>query len=1220
MSNRIVFIDSQLSNISSLTAELPAGTEVVVLDAHRDGIEQIAQALQGKTNVAAIDVISHGASGALYLGDSVLNNDNVANYAGQLSTIGQALSPTGDILLYGCNVAEGDTGHSFLKKLAHATDADVAASDNLTGVSNLGGDWILERSTGAIEANSLALDSVAYTLAAEGSLDATFGNGGKVTTAIGTDGNAYARDVLIQADGKIVVVASARTNGDNDFALVRYNPNGSLDANFGTDGKVITNFGARDEGYQVVQQADGKLVVGGWAAVSSHEEFALVRYNTDGSLDTSFGTAGKLTTDMGGLSDAFSLALQADGKIVLGGSTSTGNNFAVARYDTNGNLDTSFEYDGKVITAVDVTDAVAKVLIQADGKIVAVGSAHNNSTISDVALIRYNANGSLDSTFDGDGIVKTDFGGWDSINDGVLQADGKIVAVGATLVGGNWDMALARYNSDGSLDTNFGSGGKVITAMGSGNDEAESVAIQADGKIVVSGYVTGSGNNMDSFVARYNANGTLDTSFDGDGKMILSLNAGLDLMYGVAIQADGQIVTAGMSAGGVGPQDFAVLRINGTPTITPPPPSGSGKTINGTAGDDNLVGTVGDDAINGLVGDDTIEGGLGKDTLYGNAGDDALSGGIGNDVLDGGAGDDILDGGAHNDILKGGAGRDLYAINDGDGRDTIIDVGAAATPATASNDAVNVDTDVVQFNDINASETSAFRVGNDLVITYGAGAHQVTLHDQYAVSTTKDTKIEQIDFNDTTWVNDAPTAIGLGSPTDPIAGKTNTATAVFGSVVENTNNDNRIKVADIDVTDTNALGVNTITLSGSQADDFEVIGTELYLKADTVLDYEAATHAYTVDVNVRDNTFAESTTQTVSYTLDVTNVNENHAPVFTATSGILTVVSNSGTNGSLTNNGVVVDEAVLIQYFSDADNQSLGIDALTAGSTLKSVVNSTPTVANNSGTITIVDGTALNGTFTMVAADSDDTSVGSERLTSDPVTVTYSNKTATTTTLTAAAKGDSILINSQVKASTLNGGAGDDYLQGNSKNDTLNGGAGNDTLKGQAGNDILNGAAGNDALSGGDGNDTLTGGDGNDPLSGDAGNDTLTGGNGNDLLSGGAGTDTLTGGLGSDTFRFEGALSGLGVDTLKDFVRGTDHIELSTATFAALATDIGVIDTAAGSAAKGYLVFNSTTHKLYYDANAGTHTLTGANVDVVQIAVLGSSITALSATDFTLVA
>jgi uncharacterized delta-60 repeat protein len=407
--------------------------------------------------------------------------------------------------------------------------------------------------------------------AAPGDLDLGFGGGtGKVTTAIGASDDA-GNSVIQQVDGKLVV-AGYSSNGSNwDFALVRYNADGSLDTSFDGDGKVTTDFGAStDAGNSVIQQADGKLVVAGYSDNGGNYDFALVRYNADGSLDTGFDGDGKVTTDIGGSNDVGnSVIQQADGKLVVAGYSYNGSNwdFALARYNADGSLDTSFDGDGKVTTAIGAsTDVGYSVIQQADGKLVVAGYSWNGSN-DDVALVRYNTDGSLDTGFDGDGKVTTAIGtGYDEGYSVIQQADGKLVVAGTSYNGSSNDFALVRYNADGSLDASFDGDGKVTTAIGGSDDVGLSVIQQADGKLVVAGY-SHNGSDSDVALVRYNADGSLDTGFDGDGKVTTAIGGSYDAGNSVIQQADGKLVVAGYSYNGNN-YDVALVRYDSGQLIT----------------------------------------------------------------------------------------------------------------------------------------------------------------------------------------------------------------------------------------------------------------------------------------------------------------------------------------------------------------------------------------------------------------------------------------------------------------------------------------------------------------------------------------------------------------------------------------------------------------------------------------------------------------------------
>ncbi len=406
-----------------------------------------------------------------------------------------------------------------------------------------------------------------------GDLDLGFGGNGIVTTEIGSS-NDIARSVAIQSDGKIVVAGHGYNIIKDDFALVRYNPDGSLDRSFGSNGIVTTAVGSNsNHGHSVAIQSDEKIVAAGWSYNGINKDFALVRYNPNGSLDESFGSAGIVTTAIGSDSDyAQSVAIQSNGKIVVAGYSRIGinNDFALVCYNPNGSLDSSFGSAGIVTTSIGSGNAYAQsVAIQSDGKIVVTGYSSNDGYIINFTLVRYNPDGSLNTSFGSGGIVTTEVGKYSSYAKSVIiQSDGKIVAAGNSNSNDKDDFALVRYNPDGSLDSNFGSAGIVTTAIGSSSDIANSVAIQSNGKIVAAGYSDNNGNN-DFALVRYNPDGSLDTGFSSDGIVTTAIGSSGDIANSVAIQADGKIVAVGYSYNGID-EDFALVRYYGDPIILTP--------------------------------------------------------------------------------------------------------------------------------------------------------------------------------------------------------------------------------------------------------------------------------------------------------------------------------------------------------------------------------------------------------------------------------------------------------------------------------------------------------------------------------------------------------------------------------------------------------------------------------------------------------------------------
>ena len=320
--------------------------------------------------------------------------------------------------------------------------------------------------------------------AAPGDLDPTFGGGGKVITDFGGDDTLFT--LALQPDGKTVVAGSSFVYGSGtggSFALARYNVDGSLDATFGTGGKVITDFRSNgtDVAHALAIQPDGKIVAAG--VVPHGLDFGLARYNVDVSLDATFGTGGKVISSSANYDTLSAAVLQSDGKIVVAGSRGyypAARDFVLARYNTDGSLDASFGSGGEVTTDFGnhTDDQASAMALQPDGKILVGGGSGGR-----FALARYNPDGTLDPTFGTEGTVITAFGGGESAAALALQPDGKIVVAGGPR---SANFVLARYNPDGRLDLPFGTGGVVATGFG-GSAQATALGLQEDGKIVVAG-------------------------------------------------------------------------------------------------------------------------------------------------------------------------------------------------------------------------------------------------------------------------------------------------------------------------------------------------------------------------------------------------------------------------------------------------------------------------------------------------------------------------------------------------------------------------------------------------------------------------------------------------------------------------------------------------------------------------------------------------------------
>ncbi|HEX7331058.1 MAG TPA: post-COAP-1 domain-containing protein [Pyrinomonadaceae bacterium] len=426
-----------------------------------------------------------------------------------------------------------------------------------------------------------------------GNLDPTFDGDGIVTTSV--NDFDLGKDLAIQSDGKIVVIGETQSDLI-DFLVTRYNPDGSLDATFGTGGKVITSFERHSFARAVAIQPDGKIVVVGEGTVPSGAtaEIRMVRYNADGSLDSSFGSGGITSLFTLDFASAEDVVLQSDGKIVITGNSIDVNAFSpfllLARFNSDGSLDDSFDSDGIFL----VPQAVGSmpefgnaVALQSDGKIVAVGQGEAGGSSIDFVVVRCNTDGSLDSSFGTGGIVFTNINDQtDAANDLAIQADGKIVVAGTTNNQAlNAVPVIARYNTDGSLDTSFDSDGIVTRTITETDSEVlNGVALQTDGKIVAAGQIDfGTGPALE--VKRYNDDGSPDATFGNSGSVITPV-ADISTGAAVALQSDGKIVAAGSGNGRFDPDtqsfliNFLVVRYGNAPVVNNPPVV----TITGPAG------------------------------------------------------------------------------------------------------------------------------------------------------------------------------------------------------------------------------------------------------------------------------------------------------------------------------------------------------------------------------------------------------------------------------------------------------------------------------------------------------------------------------------------------------------------------------------------------------------------------------------------------------------
>lgn len=404
---------------------------------------------------------------------------------------------------------------------------------------------------------------------APGSLDTAFGNGGIVTTFLSRNyGNPYmgANAIAIQPDGKSVVTGfTCESYPSCDTILIRYNTDGTLDNSFGTQGKAIASLSPSFEIMtSIAIQSDGKIVVAGYVNHGSQSNLATARFNTDGTLDSNFGEGGKVTTRVNNYNECNAIAVQADGKIILAGSSvrlgdDGFRHFLMVRYDEDGSVDTGFGVGGVVITVINTAtityDGINDLAIQPDGKIIAAGYTGYGSDTA-FAIARYNDNGTLDSGFGTGGKRFGDYSSdrfIDRFNALALRPNGKIVVAGDYRVVNSTDFAVTQFNSNGTIDSNFGTNGRTLTPVGNNNDSIRAIAIQPNGKIIAAGYATSiisypcftyTCHRNNYALARYNANGTPDSNFGLNGTLVTRI-LGDSVINALALQDDGKIIAAG---------------------------------------------------------------------------------------------------------------------------------------------------------------------------------------------------------------------------------------------------------------------------------------------------------------------------------------------------------------------------------------------------------------------------------------------------------------------------------------------------------------------------------------------------------------------------------------------------------------------------------------------------------------------------------------------------
>jgi uncharacterized delta-60 repeat protein len=434
---------------------------------------------------------------------------------------------------------------------------------------------------------------------ADGTLDTTFGVNGFVVhgNAAGGFGDDSGKAIALDPSGRIVVAGRSRNRGgDSDMVIWRYNADGSPDTTFGTNGIVLYGgFIGTDllaSGNAIALDSSGRIVVAGNSVnffnPVGKSDMVIWRYNADGTRDTTFGANGIVAHNnaAGGFGDdsGNAIALDSSGRIIVAGRSQNaagGNDMVIWRYNADGTPDTAFGTNGIAVynNAAGGTGTAANVIVlDSSGRIVVAGISWNRTLNYDMMIWRYNADGTPDTTFGTNGIVMYAAGGIgdDYGNAIALDSSGRIVAAGKSLnAAGNSDMVIWRYNADGTPDTTFDADGIVhpYAAGGSADDSGNAIALDSSGRILVTGMSENAEGNGDMVICRYNADGTLDTTFGANGIVVHNNAAGgngVDSGNAIVLDSSGRIVVAGSSWNGTGGHDMAIWRYNadGTPDPT----------------------------------------------------------------------------------------------------------------------------------------------------------------------------------------------------------------------------------------------------------------------------------------------------------------------------------------------------------------------------------------------------------------------------------------------------------------------------------------------------------------------------------------------------------------------------------------------------------------------------------------------------------------------------
>jgi uncharacterized delta-60 repeat protein len=1081
----------------------------------------------------------------------------------------------------------------------------------------------------------MPLENSAPVLISSGSLDATFAGDGTSSIQIGS-GEGMARAIAIQPDGKYIVAGWSDSGGINfDFTLLRLNADGSPDNTFSGDGRQITALAGSQKAYDVAIQANGGIVVVGETRNAGSADFLITRYNASGELDTAFSGDGILTQALSGQNDiASAVAIQSDGEIVVAGSS--GFNYAITRYDSNGTPDAGFDVDGVYTGSFGSnTSSASAMVLQEDGKIIVAGHGWSGSSW-DFGIARHTATGALDTSFSGDGklFISLDSGSsLETINAIAIQTDRKILLAGNTPSSSNQQNAvLIRLNADGMLDASFGGDG-IVTLNTSAVDGFNSVQVQADGKIIAAGHdLNGLGNAL---IARFNSDGSLDTTFAGDGVFTTLFSSGTSEIFDLAFAANGQIVAVGASY--TGAYDFGLLRLDGgvhdqtaiagttfsysVPTTAFHDADGDPLTYTASLADGApLPDWLAFDAVTATFSGTATESDFGtrRVSVHGNDGAASVTATfqleVSTDFIE------ALRSPQHlrwNDtVANGKPGTALtFSFMTSAPAYALASESSSFAPMTETQKAAVRDVLHLYQEIVGLTFTEVADSGDGGQLRFGTNLDNASGHSGYAYYPSPnqvggDVWINRADVSNTMpavgnvayWVllHEIGHALGLKHPGPYEDGDTEPYLAA--------------------AVDTNQYTMMSYNNHGEGAT------TGYYVSSPMLYDIAALQFLYGANTSTRAGndtyTFDPATLAFETLwdgggidTIDLSNFTQdseiNLRPG--AFSSLRVLVPGYEWVGPLGNDNIAIAYGVVIENAIGGSGDDILIG----------------NAADN-----ILAGGLGNDTY-FVDSPGDriiETSALSSGIDSVHASLSW--------TLGANLENLELLSTHRFSA---NGNDLDNSLTGNAAGNLLNGGSGADSLFGGDGNDtyVVDNASDVIQESGADAGDSVrswvdwtlgdnlenlnllgtkslngTGNSLDNNLTGNGAANVLNGGDGNDILDGLSGNDTLTGGAGADTFAFTTPLNAdRNVDTITDFSSDTDKIQLSLAIFRELGF-AGVPSTDAffhaGSAAHDttdHIVYDQSNGALYFDADG-----TGA-LAAVQFAVMNST-PALLYTDF----